>query len=107
MTPFARYCALLERLTTRMLPYDEARQLKAQGVSIREIGKRLGVSRETVRKWCASDAPVSPRKKHAPETESRYWELRKVGVSIRKAARELGLSKGTVQWWEDKARKTA
>lgn len=104
---FARYIQILDALLQRPEPREEARQLRAQGVSIRQIGKELGVSRETIRQWCASDAPANPRTKHSPEVKERYWELRKSGLSIRKAAKELALSKGTVQCWEDKARRAA
>jgi transposase-like protein len=104
---FARYVHILHGLMQKPEPREEARQLREQGVSIRQIGKELGVSRETVRKWCASDAPANPRTKHAPDVEAHYWQLRKSGLSIRKAAREMGLSKGTVQWWEDKSKRAA
>lgn len=104
---FARYCQILESVVARLPPEEEARQMKAQGGSVRQIAKVLSVSRETVRKWCASDGQRQPRKKHSDETEARYWELRKSGVSIRGAAKQMGLSKGTVQWWEDKAKRAA
>ena len=102
---FARYVHILHGLMQKPEPREEARQLRGQGVSIRQIGKELGVSRETVRKWCAIDAPANPRSKHSPEIRERYWELRKSGFSIRKAAKELALSKGTVQCWEDRSKR--
>jgi transposase len=104
---FARYVHILHGLMQRPEPREEARQLREQGVSIRQIGKELGVSRETIRQWCASDVPANPRTKHAPDVETRYWQLRKSGLSIRKAAREMGLSRSTVQWWEDKSKRAA
>jgi DNA-directed RNA polymerase specialized sigma24 family protein len=100
---FARYIQILDTLLQRPEPREEARQLREQGVSIREISKILGVSRETVRRYFPQ-APEA-RQKHDDATKARYWELRAAGFSIRGAAREMGLNKGTVQWWEDEAKR--
>lgn len=48
-------------------PILEIHELKAQGVSIREISHRLGYSRNTVRKWLRARTPTQ-RKARAPQS---------------------------------------
>ena len=47
-------------------PILEIHELKAQGISIREISRRLGYSRNTVRKWLRARTPPQ-RKARAPQ----------------------------------------
>jgi transposase len=98
MTPFARYCEILESL--RRSPEDEARELRGLGLSYNEISARIGLARETIRRMFPAT-----RQTHGEAVRARYWALREQGASIRAAAREMGLNRGTVQWWEDESKR--
>ena len=63
----------------RFKPYDihgdECRRLRAEGLSLRDVGKRLGISEHSVRNALTDDAKMSEinsLKKLAPSKKQQY-----------------------------------
>jgi transposase len=54
--------------------FDEIRELHRQGAGIREISRRLHVSREKVRKYLQNDTPPEYRRKKMATILDPYWE---------------------------------
>lgn len=74
------------------------RHLKAQGLSGREIGEKLGLGLHVVYYWLAKEgAPQKPEGKQAKLT-AKIQTLREEGLTIREVAGKLGIPTGTVSY---------
>ncbi len=55
------------------IQFEEVRALRQQGAGIREIQRRLHMSREKIRKYLQNDAPPEYRRKKMPTILDPYW----------------------------------
>ena len=56
------------------IQFDEVRALYQQGAGIREIQRRLHISREKIRKYLQNDLPPEYRRKKMPSILDPYWD---------------------------------
>ncbi len=75
---------------------QRARDLRAQGLSLRAIGRKLGLSHVQVRRWLGP-SPVPPQ--HPPETVREVRERFAAGEQIIDISRQLQIPHGTVCDW--------
>ena len=75
---------------------QQARDLRAQGLSLRAIGRKLGLSHVQVRHWIGP-SPVPPQ--HPPETVREVRERFAAGEQIIDISRQLQIPHGTVCDW--------
>lgn len=87
---------------------EEARALRATGLSARETAARLGLNPETVRGWLGRFRPQpvasrfnenAKRWVHSNATVARARDLFAAGTSRRDISRQLGIPYTTVNWW--------
>lgn len=103
MTPFARYCEILEAKLSERIPDEPekkrevCKRMRREGIAVIELSRRFGVSRQTIRDWCIEKKRAF---RHSEETKARYRQLRAQGLSTRKAAAAVGVGRGTVMDWE-------
>lgn len=79
-----------------------ARRLYAEGVTISDIAKNLGVPRAVVQRHASAHRDEFPRRKAPPLTTlqvRRIHELRAAGRSVKSIAYEVGCSASTVKKW--------
>ena len=75
---------------------QQARDLRAQGLSLRAIGRKLRLSHVQVRYWIGP-SPVPPQ--HPPETVREVRERFAAGEQIIDISRQLQIPHGTVCDW--------
>jgi len=75
---------------------QQARDLRAQGLSLRAIGRKLGLSHVQVRHWIGP-SPVPPQ--HPPEVVREVRERFAAGEQIIDISRQLQIPHGTVCDW--------
>ena len=77
--------------------HDEARRLWASGVSVREIGRRMGVHHQTARELlCGYDSLPRRRRSLRDRRMAQAAKLSLLGKSLRQISAELGVSHQTV-----------
>ena len=75
---------------------EKARELRAQGLSLRAIGRRLGLSHVQV---LAKLGPSSAPPRHPPELVLQVRQRAAAGESMAEIARQLQIPHGTVCSW--------
>jgi transposase-like protein len=74
---------------------------REQGLTYEKIGKRLGMSSMTVRKWVLAEGQPSPSSKRT-DAKTRETTVKRIlddELSYAEAAKELGVQEGTVRLW--------
>lgn len=72
------------------------RSLPRNGLSVRELAARTGVSTASITRWTSEPREVYLGRAH--ERQERIRRLRESGMTMRGIAAELGCSVGTVHY---------